>query len=102
MSSMRNAVQRRNHKERAQPEERQKWGLLEKRKVHSSPKPKPPNKAKHSILTMASYRTTNSAQPTTAKRNKNSNSSPPKRATATQTNSPSKCFPPASTSAASK
>ncbi|KAF1349435.1 U3 snoRNP-associated protein-like protein Utp11 [Lizonia empirigonia] len=32
MSSMRNAVQRRNHKERAQPEERQKWGLLEKRK----------------------------------------------------------------------
>jgi hypothetical protein len=34
MSSMRNAVQRRNHKERAQPEERQKWGLLEKRKVN--------------------------------------------------------------------
>jgi hypothetical protein len=34
MSSMRNAVQRRNHKERAQPEERKKWGLLEKRKVH--------------------------------------------------------------------
>jgi U3 small nucleolar RNA-associated protein 11 len=32
MSSMRNAVQRRNHKERAQPLERQKWGLLEKRK----------------------------------------------------------------------
>ncbi|KAJ4330778.1 hypothetical protein N0V87_009713 [Didymella glomerata] len=32
MSSMRNAVQRRNHKERAQPEERKKWGLLEKRK----------------------------------------------------------------------
>lgn len=31
-SSMRNAVQRRNHKERAQPHERQKWGLLEKRK----------------------------------------------------------------------
>ena len=29
---MRNAVQRRNHKERAQPVERQKWGLLEKRK----------------------------------------------------------------------
>jgi U3 small nucleolar RNA-associated protein 11 len=29
---MRNAVQRRNHKERAQPLERQKWGLLEKRK----------------------------------------------------------------------
>ena len=29
---MRNAVQRRNHKERAQPHERQKWGLLEKRK----------------------------------------------------------------------
>jgi hypothetical protein len=33
MSSMRNAVQRRNHKERAQPLERQKWGLLEKKKV---------------------------------------------------------------------
>jgi hypothetical protein len=32
MSSMRNAVQRRNHKERAQPLEREKWGLLEKRK----------------------------------------------------------------------
>lgn len=32
MSSMRNAVQRRNHKERAQPIERQKWGLLEKSK----------------------------------------------------------------------
>lgn len=32
MSSMRNAVQRRNHRERAQPEERAKWGLLEKRK----------------------------------------------------------------------
>jgi hypothetical protein len=30
---MRNAVQRRNHKERAQPLEREKWGLLEKRKV---------------------------------------------------------------------
>ncbi|KAF2277832.1 U3 small nucleolar RNA-associated protein 11 [Westerdykella ornata] len=32
MSSMRNAVQRRNHKERAQPLEREKWGLLEKKK----------------------------------------------------------------------
>lgn len=32
MSSLRNAVQRRNHKERAQPQERQKWGLLEKNK----------------------------------------------------------------------
>ena len=29
---MRNAVQRRNHRERAQPHERQKWGLLEKPK----------------------------------------------------------------------
>jgi len=36
MSSMRNAVQRRNHKERAQPLERQKWGLLEKHKVRLS------------------------------------------------------------------
>ena len=32
MSSMRNAVQRRNHRERAQPHERQKWGILEKPK----------------------------------------------------------------------
>ncbi|MCJ1463789.1 hypothetical protein MMC07_002398 [Pseudocyphellaria aurata] len=32
MSSMRNAVQRRNHRERAQPIERQKWGVLEKHK----------------------------------------------------------------------
>ncbi|KAI5267767.1 U3 small nucleolar RNA-associated protein 11 [Aureobasidium subglaciale] len=40
MSSMRNAVQRRNHKERAQPLERQKWGLLEKHK-----------KKKYTILT---------------------------------------------------
>ena len=32
---MRNAVQRRNHKERAKPLERQKWGLLEKHKVSS-------------------------------------------------------------------
>ena len=33
MSSMRNAVQRRNYKERAQPVEREKWGVLEKHKV---------------------------------------------------------------------
>lgn len=32
MSALRNAVQRRNHRERAQPHERQKWGLLEKPK----------------------------------------------------------------------
>ena len=30
---MRNAIQRRNHKERAQPIEREKWGILEKHKV---------------------------------------------------------------------
>jgi U3 small nucleolar RNA-associated protein 11 len=29
---MRNAIQRRNHKERAQPASRERWGLLEKRK----------------------------------------------------------------------
>ncbi|KZF22024.1 hypothetical protein L228DRAFT_283218 [Xylona heveae TC161] len=35
MSSMRNAVQRRSHRERAQPLEREKWGLLEKHKDYS-------------------------------------------------------------------
>ncbi|KAI9817122.1 MAG: hypothetical protein M1827_001234 [Pycnora praestabilis] len=35
MSSMRNAVQRRNHRERAQPLERSKWGVLEKHKVEN-------------------------------------------------------------------
>ncbi|KAK6214834.1 hypothetical protein QIS74_07853 [Colletotrichum tabaci] len=35
MSSMRNAVQRRSHRERAQPVERQRFGLLEKHKDYS-------------------------------------------------------------------
>ena len=35
MSSMRNAVTRRPHKERAQPASRSKWGLLEKHKDYS-------------------------------------------------------------------
>jgi Utp11 protein len=33
MSSMRNAVQRRNHRERGQLEGREKWGILEKHKA---------------------------------------------------------------------
>ncbi|OAP65030.1 hypothetical protein AYL99_01002 [Fonsecaea erecta] len=35
MSSLRNAVSRRPHKERAQPASREKWGLLEKHKDYS-------------------------------------------------------------------
>lgn len=35
MSSLRNVVQRRNHKERSQPQERSKWGLLEKHKDYT-------------------------------------------------------------------
>lgn len=35
MSSLRNAVARRPHKERAQPQSREKWGILEKHKDYS-------------------------------------------------------------------
>lgn len=37
MSSMRNAVSRRSHRERAQPLERRRLGLLEKHKVRTAP-----------------------------------------------------------------
>jgi len=51
MSSMRNAVQRRNHKERSQPAERQKWGLLEKRKDYQL-RAKDYNKKKAALSTL--------------------------------------------------
>lgn len=37
MSSLRNAVNRRVHRERAQPKERERFGILEKAKVRASP-----------------------------------------------------------------
>lgn len=40
MSSLRNSIQRRNHKERAQPLERRRLGLLEKHKVRVNTKKK--------------------------------------------------------------
>jgi len=35
-ASMRNAVARRPHKERSQPQSREKWGILEKHKVRAA------------------------------------------------------------------
>lgn len=48
MSSMRNAVARRPHRERAQPLERRRLGLLEKHKVC-----RPPNTPPEQLLTIA-------------------------------------------------
>lgn len=84
MSSMRNAVQRRNHRERGQLEGREKWGILEKHKVHTSI-----SLSCHYMLTEWMYRTTPSARKTTTRRKKRSSVYKKRSATATPMNSPS-------------
>lgn len=56
MSSMRNAVQRRNHRERGQLEGREKWGILEKHKVGGSPHLRPViNDHRQILITVQDY-----------------------------------------------
>ena len=84
MSSLRNALPQREHRERAQPGHREKWGLLEKHKAsypshHSSIKP----------LTSEINRITPSAQETTTPKRLNSSVSMKKPPPAIPMNSPS-------------
>ena len=89
-----NSVQRRNHKERAQVADKQKWGLLEKRKVRNLalPHTSPSNQR----------RTTNFEPKTTAKRRRSCAYSSRKPPTATPMNSPTRCCRRASTRPAAR
>lgn len=95
---MRNAVHRRQHRERNQLPGREKWGILEKHKVPTYLPTYPPTypillsssyNMITSILTKMNKRTTPSAQKTTIKRKPNSPDSKKKPETATPMNSPS-------------